>query len=242
MGAFFVYLYAILGFFRKNFINTPFRRITEVCLFSFISASLFFWLSAVCNICYKVDEEADFENYIQFQCPVDYYNPQATLYLNSEGATIRALMNDKVKDTVSNVLSFSMVWYLLMITTQGIFIPAGLFLPGMVVGSGLGFVLKNWLYNFPAINQNPDLGSSYQIMGATAYMAGYTRQTYSLAVIMLETTQTINFFIPIMITVFCSVGFAGIFNRSLYERALRSKQIPMLRNHCPKLSKNVTAF
>lgn len=60
-------------------------------------------------------------------------------------------------------------------------------------------------------------------MGAVAFMASYTRQTYSLAVVMLETTQTINFFIPIMLTVFVAVGIAGAFNRSIYERALRSK-------------------
>lgn len=59
---------------------------------------------------------------------------------------------------------------------------------------------------------------------------------------MLETTQTINFFIPVMLTVFVAVGFASLFNRSIYERALRSKQIPMLRNHCPKNQKQVTAF
>lgn len=60
-------------------------------------------------------------------------------------------------------------------------------------------------------------------MGASAMLAGYTRQTYSLAVIMLETTQSINFFIPIMLTILVSVNVSRIFNRSLYERALRSK-------------------
>lgn len=39
-----------------------------------------------------------------------------------------------------------------------------------------------------------------------------------------------------------SVGVGGIFNRSLYERSLRSKQIPMLRNHVPTTNRNVTAF
>lgn len=79
-------------------------------------------------------------------------------------------------------------------------------------------------------------------MGAAAMMAGYTRQTYSLAVIMLETAQTVNFFVPVLLTIMVSVGVGGIFNRSLYERALRSKQIPMLRNHIPKVNRNVTAF
>ena len=71
-------------------------------------------------------------------------------------------------------------------------------------------------------------------MGATAMLAGYTRQTYSLSVIMLETTQQINFFMPLLLCVLVSVGVGSIFNRSLYDRALRMKQIPLLRNHVPK--------
>ena len=73
-------------------------------------------------------------------------------------------------------------------------------------------------------------------------LASYTRLTYSLCVIMLETTQSINFFIPIMISVLVSVQVGDSFNRSIYERALRGKQIPLLRNNCPEKCKDVTAY
>jgi H+/Cl- antiporter ClcA len=43
-------------------------------------------------------------------------------------------------------------------------------------------------------------------------LAGFTRQTYSLAVIMLETTQQIDFFIPITLTILVSAGVGKIFN------------------------------
>ena len=79
-------------------------------------------------------------------------------------------------------------------------------------------------------------------MGASAMLGGYTRLTYSLCVIMLETTQSINFFIPIMLSVLVSVTVGDYFNRSLYEIALRAKQIPLLRNYCPIESEDVTAF
>lgn len=59
---------------------------------------------------------------------------------------------------------------------------------------------------------------------------------------MLETTQSINFFIPILFSVLTSVNVGDYFNRSLYERALRAKQIPLLRNYCPKSQRDVTAF
>lgn len=73
-------------------------------------------------------------------------------------------------------------------------------------------------------------------------LGGYTRLTYSLCVIMLETTQSINYFIPIMFSVLTSVTVGDWFNRSLYERALRAKQIPLLRNYCPWSQKDVTAY
>ena len=54
-------------------------------------------------------------------------------------------------------------------------------------------------------------------------LSAYCRLTYSLVVIMLETTQSINYFIPIMFSVLTSVSIGDLFNRSLYERALRAK-------------------
>ena len=64
-------------------------------------------------------------------------------------------------------------------------------------------------------------------------LASYTRLTYSLAVIMLETSQSINLFLPVISTVLVSTGIARCFNRSLYDYAIRSKQMPLLRNHMP---------
>lgn len=78
-------------------------------------------------------------------------------------------------------------------------------------------------------------------MGASAMLAAYCRLTYSLCVIMLETTQSINLFLPIIFTVLTSFGVAKAFNRSLYDYAMRAKQMPILRNHAPKRTKNLKA-
>lgn len=67
-------------------------------------------------------------------------------------------------------------------------------------------------------------------------LAGYTRLTYSLIIIMLETTTSINLFIPLMIGIMMSRGVSGLFTRSLYERALRTKQMPVLRGSIPKVN------
>lgn len=54
-------------------------------------------------------------------------------------------------------------------------------------------------------------------------LAGYTRMTYSLAVITMETSQDINIFIPIIVTVVISNGVGSLFTRGLYDRAVRAK-------------------
>lgn len=54
-------------------------------------------------------------------------------------------------------------------------------------------------------------------------LGGYCRMTYSLSVLMLETTQSINLFIPMVITMLVSYGTGLMFNQSMYLRALRSK-------------------
>ena len=70
-------------------------------------------------------------------------------------------------------------------------------------------------------------------------LSSYTRLTYSLAVLMMETTMSITIFLPIAISIMISNGVSMIFNRSIYEYSIRGKQIPFLRNHMPKQTRSV---
>jgi H+/Cl- antiporter ClcA len=63
-------------------------------------------------------------------------------------------------------------------------------------------------------------GQSYLVIGASAMLSSYTRLTYSLAVMMIETTQSLNLFLPILISIMVSHGTAKLFNKSLYEYSL----------------------
>jgi len=61
------------------------------------------------------------------------------------------------------------------------------------------------------------------LLGAGAMLAGYTGLTYSLLLIMLETTESIDIFLPMMVTIMVSRAVSKLFTRSLYDRALRTK-------------------
>lgn len=64
-------------------------------------------------------------------------------------------------------------------------------------------------------------------------LTSYVRMTYSLAVIMLETTQSINLFIPTIFAVVVARSVGKFYTRSLYEISLRTKNIPLLKETPP---------
>ena len=112
-------------------------------------------------------------------------------------------------------------------------VPAGLFLPGILIGCSVGILYLDLLVYGFGMSIDRVGGQSYIIIGATAMLASYTRLTYSLAVIMLETTQSINNFLPTLLAVAVSISVSKSINRSLYDYSIRAKQMPLLRNHLP---------
>lgn len=70
---------------------------------------------------------------------------------------------------------------------------------------------------------------------------GYCRLTFSLAVVMMETSQAINMYLPMLICMLFSYGSALLFNQSLYNRALRSKQVPYLKSGVPSINEGLMA-
>lgn len=168
----------------------------------------------------------------------------ATLFFNTEGGTIRSLFHDDGEGNYHtepiHLLVFISCWYIFTITTYGVWIPAGLFLPGIIMGGAMGrlytFLIQDTFHYIDGneVQQNA-------LLGAAAMLSGYCRMTFSLNVMLLETTQSINLFIPMLLTMLTSYCTANLFNLSLYNRALRNKQIPMLKDFVPDININLRA-
>jgi H+/Cl- antiporter ClcA len=71
-------------------------------------------------------------------CKEDYYNPLATLMWKTEAGVIRQFMDSNIDSTRAQMIVFASVWYFFFVTTYGIFLPSGLFLPGMIIGCAIG--------------------------------------------------------------------------------------------------------
>lgn len=129
----------------------------------------------------------------------------------------------------SNLIFFAIAWYFFTCITSGTAVPCGIFLPCILIGCALGHIYNKFhlmiFINSP-YTLKPD---TMAILGAAAVLSGSTRMTYSLAVIMLETTSNVELFLPIIFTLFASYG-AGtlLINKSIYLGALRSKNIPVI--------------
>ena len=69
----------------------------------------------------------------------------ATLFFNTEGGSIKTLFKVSPYFTIraSDLIWFGSVWYIFTIITYGVFIPAGLFLPGIIMGGAMG---RLWAY------------------------------------------------------------------------------------------------
>ena len=130
---------------------------------------------------------------------------------------------------------FASVWYFWTIVTYGTNVPSGVFLPGMIIGCAMGEIYAHTCLNMGIYDEDhyKQYRVIYIILGMGAMLAGYTRMTYSLAVIVMETSQAINIFIPIFFTVAVANFIGSLFTRGLYGRAVRGKQMPILKEKMP---------
>lgn len=118
-----------------------------------------------------------------------------------------------------------------MCMTYGTFIPSGLFVPGLLIGCTIGRLTG---LTVEALNIIPDVHlSTYAIIGATSFLAGYSRLSFSLAVMMLETSQNVDLFLPILLSIFVSSSSGALLTDSLYDTAIKAKNFPFLRESIP---------
>lgn len=173
------------------------------------------------------------------------YSPMASLLFNTEGDAISTLISGfeigGITLDTGHCAVFVLLWYFFTITTYGVWVPAGLFLPGIIIGCAVGSVYETLRVSLFNLQVPQDYSVAPIVCAAGAMLSAYTRLTYSLVVIMLETTQSFNLFIPMMLAILVARAVGNLFTRSLYDRALRAKGIPLIRNNAPSSTARLKA-
>lgn len=150
MGAFFIRIQIWLIKLRKLTIKRNWQKVMEVSLFAAITSMTFFLVSLSLNKCLPKSDPT-FPFYKSARCSDREYSPLATLFFNTEGGTIRGLLSKAVTMNEYETSSFLLSWYLLFITTYGVQVPSGVFLPGIIIGLAVGQLYGNiWVKIFPS--------------------------------------------------------------------------------------------
>ncbi|GAU98531.1 hypothetical protein RvY_09664 [Ramazzottius varieornatus] len=165
-------------------------------------------------------------------------------YTSVTAAFAKAEPGPGVKQAMWQLFLAVIVKFVLSIMSVGMKIPAGVFIPNMVVGAmvgrmvGVGMEQLSTTYSEAALFVTacgttarcvtPGL---YAVIGAAAVMGGVTRITISMVVIMVEVTGGLQYIVPLMAAVMTSKWVGDILMKEgIYELLINMNGYPFLDN------------
>ncbi|KAG7551981.1 CBS domain [Arabidopsis thaliana x Arabidopsis arenosa] len=244
LGALFNQLTLYMTSWRRNSLHKKGNRvkIIEACIISCITSAISFGLPLLrkCSPCPESVPDSGIEcprppgmygNYVNFYCKTDNeYNDLATIFFNTQDDAIRNLFSAKTMREFSaqSLLTFLAMFYTLAVVTFGTAVPAGQFVPGIMIGSTYGRLVGMFVVRFYK-KLNIEEGT-YALLGAASFLGGSMRMTVSLCVIMVEITNNLKLLPLIMLVLLISKAVGDAFNEGLYEVQARLKGIPLLES------------
>ncbi|KAK4211938.1 chloride channel [Rhypophila decipiens] len=185
--------------------------------------------------------------------PNDYMRAQCSELVSNLFAECSTLLDDQFglcktgaasAGTIVLLILGSVLGFFLAAITFGLQIPAGIILPSMAIGAlsgrAVGIIMEIWQTSHPDsilfLSCEQDVAcvipGTYAIIGAAAALAGVTRMTVSIVVIMFELTGALTYVLPIMIAVMISKWVGDAFTRrGIYESWIHFNEYPFLDNN-----------
>jgi chloride channel 7 len=248
LGALFNHVFSKMTQIRMRYIRHPILRFLEALLSAVITSTCSFLLSYFVHNCRRLhpgevsDEGTDIRHF-QFFCPNGYYNDMATIFYTTEESAIKQLLHSESDFSVATLFVFSVVYFALFCWTQGMAVPAGVFVPSIVAGSAYGRLVGQLLYHWTPFRNgewriNP---GTFALIGAASLLGGVTRMTISLTVILIESTNDTTYGLPLMVTLMVAKWTGDLFNHGMYEITINLRKIPFLHYEPPFYLRKLTA-
>ncbi|CAD5173263.1 unnamed protein product, partial [Musa acuminata subsp. malaccensis] len=141
--------------------------------------------------------------------------------------------------SAQSLVIFLVMFYSLAVVTFGTAVPAGQFVPGIMIGSTYGRLVGMLVVKFYR-KLNVEEGT-YALLGAASFLGGSMRMTVSLCVIMVEITNNLKLLPLIMLVLLISKAVGDFFNKGLYEEQAQLRGIPLLESRPKLYMRNMTA-
>eukprot|EP00026_Physarum_polycephalum_P002045 Phypoly_transcript_02049.p1 GENE.Phypoly_transcript_02049~~Phypoly_transcript_02049.p1 ORF type:complete len:942 (+),score=158.82 Phypoly_transcript_02049:112-2937(+) len=200
-------------------------RVAEVVAIAAVSSCLQFLLPFLSD-CAPLPEGADEADFTRHYCGENQYNELASILFTSNEKTIKNLFTfgQPMIINLLPIFSFFVFYCLGAAYTAGCGISSGMFVPMVVIGAAYGRVVGVLLF-YLYRDIEPGI---YAIMGSAAFMAGVSRLTVSLSVIIIEITNDLPTLLPIMIVVMVAKIVADFIIHPLFDMQIEMKHIPYL--------------
>ncbi|CAL9755154.1 unnamed protein product, partial [Musa acuminata subsp. burmannicoides] len=255
LGALFNQLTLFITSWRRKYLHKKGSRIKilEVCIISLVTSVISFGLPLLrrCSACPDSVMSPGIEcprppgtdgNFVNFYCAKDSeYNDLATIFFNTQDDAIRNLFSAKTfhEYSAQSLVIFLVMFYSLAVVTFGTAVPAGQFVPGIMIGSTYGRLVGMLVVKFYR-KLNVEEGT-YALLGAASFLGGSMRMTVSLCVIMVEITNNLKLLPLIMLVLLISKAVGDFFNKGLYEEQAQLRGIPLLESRPKLYMRNMTA-
>ena len=152
-----------------------------------------------------------FPAFVAYRCGECAYNDMATLIFTTQEKGIKSLFHNDIThmyqqddpDDPENpevwvptydksvLILFCLMYFILAVITYGMAVPSGLFVPCILIGASMGRVIGQVMVGW-GFHITP---GTYALIGAASMLGGVTRMTISLTVILVETTNDIQYMV-----------------------------------------------
>eukprot|EP00808_Paulinella_micropora_P004910 g49360.t1 len=198
-------------------------------------------------------------NIMQGSCPDGTYNEMATLFLQSGSRTVSLFFMSGLPDLFSYqaLMLFFVFYFFLSSITSGLAVPAGMFVPQMLLGSSMGRLLValdtwflrqwcgavapwrdvttitglEWAYggyrHAMQTCQFPN-PAVYSIYGAASVLGGSGRITVFLALVILELVNDMKLLPMVAASVVIAIVIATFLNQGMYHSMLKMSAVPFM--------------
>jgi chloride channel 7 len=227
LGAFFNAVHARIAELRQNVLSR-YWRFAEVFIVSLATSAVAFLLVYLFDLCLPTGDTPVASSPVLFFCPEQQYNQMASVLFATPEETIVNLFHLPAGDySMSLLAAFAFVYFGLTCWTFGVNVPAGIFLPVLLSGAALGRLCGEIIYSQADDPSWVDPGK-YALIGAAALMAGTSRMTISITVIILEATGSVALGLPLMLTVLAAKWTGDRLVDGLFDVLVRLRRFPIL--------------
>ncbi|KAL7054479.1 hypothetical protein AAHC03_026078 [Spirometra sp. Aus1] len=240
LGALFVKLNSMLTQYRQLNVKSKSAKVCEAALVAALTAASSVSLILLTVDCHPITLSSTHFP-LQLTCADNEYNSIAALVFTTPEKSLHTLFHDP-PDTFSPFALCMFLPYIFAITclTFGLSVPAGLFIPSLLIGATWGRIIGNLLNKFqPALFPDP---GKFALIGAAAQLGGIVRMIASLTVILMEASGSIIVGLPLLLTLVAAKYTGDWFTESIYDTHISLNKIALLPWEPDPFSVKLRAF